>query len=76
LNRKTAIKSAIRRVEDALKAGESKEATVTLLKNAEAQLARAKNKGVLHRNNSARKISSLAKKVAATYKEEKKQTAA
>jgi len=72
LNRKTAIKTAIRSVEDALKAGESKEATVELLKKAEAQLARAKGKGVLHKNNSARKISNLAKKVAAAHKEKKK----
>jgi len=71
LNRKTAIKSAIRKVEDALKAGESKEATVALFKTAEAELARAKSKCVMHRNTSARKISTLAKKIAVSYKTEK-----
>ena len=68
LNRKTAIKSAIKKVEAALEAGESKETTVELLKSAESQLARAKCKGVLHANTSARKISRLAKKVAAAHK--------
>jgi len=67
LNRKTAIKSAIRKVEDALKDGESKEATVALFKTAEAKLARAKSKGVMHRNTSARKVSALAKKVASLF---------
>jgi len=68
LDRKTAIKTAIRKVEDALKAGASKEETAELFKKAEAQLARAKNKHVLHANTSARKISRLAKKVAVAQK--------
>ena len=68
LNRKTAIKSAVKKVEAALEAGEPKEKTVELLKDAEAQIARAKNKGVFHANTSARKISNLAKKVAAAHK--------
>jgi len=68
LNRKTAIKSAVRKVDDALQAGEPKEKTVELLKDAEAQLARSKGKGVFHANTVARKISNLAKRVAAAYK--------
>lgn len=68
LNRKTAFKSAMKKVEAAIEAGQPKEVALELLKNAEAQLARAKNKGVLHANTSARKISRLAHRVAATYK--------
>lgn len=67
LNRKTAFKSAIKKVETALEAGQPKEVTLELLRNAEAQLARAKNKHVLHANTSSRKISRLAHRVAATY---------
>jgi len=76
LNRATAVKSAVRKVEDALKDGEPKEKAVELLKAAEAQFARAKSKNVIHRNTAARKISVLAKKVSTTYKVEKKETAA
>lgn len=68
LNRKTAIKSAVRKVEAAIEAGQPKEETLVLLKDAEAQLARAKCKGLFHANTSARKISNLAKKFAAAYK--------
>lgn len=71
LNRKSAVKSAIKKVEDALDSGESKEKTLELFKAAEAQLARAKNKGVFHANTSARKISKLAKKVASAHKTNK-----
>jgi len=68
LNRKTSVKSAVKKVEAALEAGESKEKTMELFKDAEAQLARAKVKGVLHANTSARRIGKLAKKVAAKHK--------
>ena len=68
LNRKTAIKSAIRKVETALEAGQPKDSTLVLLKDAEAQLARAKCKGVFHANTASRKISNLAKKFATAYK--------
>jgi len=71
LNRSTAVKSAVRKVEDAIQAGEPKEKTVELLKAAEAQFARAKSKNVMHRNTAARKVSLLAKKVTAAYKVEK-----
>lgn len=68
LNRKTAVKTAIKKVLAAIESDQPKEKTLELLKDAEAQLARAKCKGVMHANTSARKISSLAKKVAAKYK--------
>lgn len=64
LARRTAIKTAIKRVLTALDKTENPEQMQALLKDAEAKIARAKNKGLLHANASARKISRLAKKVA------------
>ena len=68
LNRKTAFKNAIKKVEAAIETGQPKEVTLALLKTAEAQIARAKNKHVLHANTSSRKISRLAHKFATAYK--------
>jgi small subunit ribosomal protein S20 len=62
LDRKTAIKTAIKKVLVAIQAHDIDQAK-KLLKDVEAKIARAKNKGVLHRNTAARKISRLAKKV-------------
>lgn len=61
--RKTAIKTASKKV---LVAVEAKDLTQAkeLLKEVNAQLSRAKGKGVLHRNTAARKMSRLAKQVA------------
>ena len=66
--RKGAIKTAVKKVLDALDQKKDKEIVVALLKEAEAQLQRAKNKGTLHANTVARKISRLAKKVATISK--------
>lgn len=60
--RKSAIKSSIKKVLDAVE-GNDIERAKTLLKDAEAKIARAKVKGTLHANTAARKISRLAKKV-------------
>ena len=68
LNRKTAFKSAFKKVEAAIESGESKETTLALLKIVEAQLARAKCKGVLHANTASRKISNIAKRVSAAHR--------
>ncbi|MGE0206410.1 MAG: 30S ribosomal protein S20 [Candidatus Babeliales bacterium] len=65
LTRKTAIKTAIKKVVAALETGLSAQEMQTLLRDAEAKLSRAKSKGVLHANTVERKISNLAKKVAA-----------
>jgi len=64
LARKTAIKTAIKKVLSAVSA-QDYETSVETLKAAEAQLRRAKNKGVLHANTVDRKVSRLALKVAA-----------
>lgn len=63
-HRKSAIKTAVKRVMDAI---EEKDVTRAqeLFKDAEAKIARAKGKRVLHANTAARKISGLAKRVAA-----------
>lgn len=61
--RKSLIKTAIRKVRDAI---EKKDSAVIkdLLKNAESIIARAAGKGVLHRGTASRKISNLAKRAA------------
>jgi Ribosomal protein S20. len=62
LARRTAIKSAIKKVHTALAEGVDAK---LLLSDVAAKLARAKGKNVLHRNTASRKLSRLAKKVAA-----------
>ncbi len=57
--RKSKIKTAIRSFTDALKMQDLARAKV-LLNAVQAQLARAKGKGVLHANTAARKMSRLA----------------
>ena len=68
LARRTALKSAVRSVLDALKEGKDAASTQALLRNAQEKLARAKGKGVVHANTASRKISRLAKKVAAAHR--------
>jgi len=68
LNRRTAIKTAVKKVLEAIEKKEAKETTMQLLKDAEAQMARAKCKRVMHKRSASRKIGRLAKKVAAAYK--------
>lgn len=67
LNRKTAIKTSIKKVLEALENKESKEVTLELLRSAEAQMARAKSKRVMHSKTASRKVGRLAAKVAAAY---------
>lgn len=69
LSRRTAVKTAVKKVLTALESTSDVEKAKELLKEAEAKLARAKNKGVLHKNTVSRKISRLAKKVANANKE-------
>jgi small subunit ribosomal protein S20 len=60
--RKSAVKTAVRKVMDAVSTKNITEAQV-LLKEAESHIAKAKGKGLFHANTAARKISRLAKKV-------------
>lgn len=68
LSRRTALKTAVRRVLDALKSGKDEQSTKALLRDAEAKLSRAKGKGIIHANTAARKVSRLAKKVSAAFR--------
>lgn len=62
--RRTRMRSEIRRVEEAIAAGDQAVAA-TALRTAEPVIARAAQKGVVHANNASRKVSRLAKRVKA-----------
>lgn len=68
LARKSAIKTAIKKVLVAIEQEENANNVTELFNTAQAQIARAKNKGLLHPNTAARKISRLAQRIAAEYK--------
>lgn len=59
---KSTLKTAVKKVKEAQTAGKADEAKANLLK-AVSELDRAVTKGVLHKNNAARKISRLTKQV-------------
>ena len=61
--RRTSVKSAIKKVMVAVK-NSDKAGAQELLRDAEAKIARARGKGLFHRNTAARKISVIAKEVA------------
>ena len=63
-NRRTMVKTNLRRVEDAISKGD-KAAASEALKAAEPAMMRAVSKGVFHKNTAARKISRLSKRVKA-----------
>jgi len=65
--RKSAIKTAMKKVMTAIESKDL-ETAKKLFVEAKSKLARAKTKGVLHRNTAARKISRLAQKVAKAEK--------
>lgn len=60
--RKNRIRTFVKKVETALAKG-NKDAASQALRAAEPELQRGVNKGVLHRNTAARKISRLAQRV-------------
>lgn len=72
LARRTAIKTAVKKVLISIEKSESLETIKALFKDAESKLSRAKGKGVLHANTAERKIGRLAKKVAALQKDQSK----
>ena len=61
---RTRMRSFIRRVEEAIAAGD-KDAAQLALRDAEPQIMRAAAKGIVHRNTASRKVSRLAHRVAA-----------
>jgi len=63
--RRSSVKTAIKKVVVALEINDSADNAKALLIAAESKIASAKGKGLMHRKTAARKISRLAKKVAA-----------
>lgn len=61
---RTRMRSFIRRVEEAIAAGD-KEAAQRALQDAQPQIMKAAAKGIVHRNTASRKVSRLAHRVAA-----------
>ncbi|MET7637909.1 30S ribosomal protein S20 [Streptomyces sp. NPDC005438] len=59
---KSELKTAIRRVREAVAAGDAEKATVAA-REASRKLDKAASKGVLHKNNAANKKSAIARKV-------------
>lgn len=62
--RRSRMRSSVRKVEEAIAAG-NKDAAAAALKEAEPVMARTAQKGMLHRKTASRKVSRLAKRVAA-----------
>lgn len=63
-NRRSAVRTTLRAVEDAITAGDQKVASAALAL-AEPALMKAVGRGVFHKNTGARKISRLSKRVKA-----------
>jgi len=63
-SRRSQMRTYVRKVEEAI-AAKDPAAAVDALRNAEPLVARAAQKGILHRNTASRKISRLTKRVKA-----------
>lgn len=63
-NRRSAMKTEVRKVEEAIASG-NKKAAVAALKSAEPSLVRTAQKGVIHRRAASRKVSRLAQRIKA-----------
>jgi len=61
-NRRSRIRTYIRKVEEAIGSGD-KDAAAAALRSAQPEIMRGVTKGVFHRNTAARKISRLARRV-------------
>lgn len=61
-NRKSEIRTAVRKVEEAITGGDKKAATAAL-KAAEPQIMKGVSRGVIHKNTGSRKVSRLAARV-------------
>lgn len=67
LSRKTALKTAVKKVLTALALGDVTAAKANL-KEAEAKISRARGKGLLHANTASRKVSRLAQRISSVDK--------
>ena len=63
-NRTSRVRSTIRKVEEAIVAGNKEEAVIAM-KAAEPELMRGAQKGILHKNTASRKISRLTSRIRA-----------
>ncbi len=63
-SRRTQLRSSVRKVEEAIAAGD-KAAAQAALKDAEPVLARTAQRGIVHRKTASRKVSRLAKRIRA-----------
>ncbi|MET3660576.1 30S ribosomal protein S20 [Aquamicrobium ahrensii] len=63
-NRRSRIRTFVRKVEEALAAGD-KAAAETAFQTAQPELMRAATRGVLHKNTASRKVSRLAQRLKA-----------
>ena len=61
-NRRSRIRTSIRKVEEAI-AGGDKESALVALRSAQPELMRGVSKGIFHKNTAARKMSRLAARV-------------
>ncbi|WP_309083479.1 30S ribosomal protein S20 [Chelativorans sp.] len=61
-SRRSRVRTFIRKVEEAIAAGD-KSAAETALRAAQPELMRAATKGVVHKNTASRKVSRLAQRV-------------
>jgi small subunit ribosomal protein S20 len=62
-SRRTRMRTAVRKVEEAIASGDSTSARAALTE-AEPVIVRSAQKGVLHRNSASRKVSRLARRIA------------
>lgn len=63
-NRRSRMRTQVRKVEEAIASGNAS-AAAEAFKNAQPELMRAAQKGVLHKNTASRKVSRLAARVKA-----------
>jgi small subunit ribosomal protein S20 len=61
-NRRSRVRSYVRKVEEALASGD-KSAAEAALRAAQPELMRAAGKGVMHRNTASRKVSRLSRRL-------------
>jgi small subunit ribosomal protein S20 len=62
-SRRSRVRNYVRKVEEAIAAGDRTQA-LAVMKEAEPQLMRAAQKGVLHKNSASRKVSRLVARIA------------
>jgi small subunit ribosomal protein S20 len=66
-SRMSALRTGLRKVEEAIKSGDEK-AALLALKQAQPQLHRGANKGLLHKKTASRKLSRLSARIKALKK--------